>query len=149
MQVPCILLHNDPSPTYIVLFVNDNGTYSNIRVSKDVIFDESVVFDKYIDNSPTDEEFAALPHIIENMNNGPREIVNVRIRYTDKDGNVQEHVPEPSPVEILDSEPISKNISPPLELYDPDTCRDTHPETEESSIDPLPIVLTDTSEYEP
>ena len=50
-------------PTYIVLFVNDNGTYSNVRVSKDVIFDESVVFDKYIDNSPTDEEFAALPHI--------------------------------------------------------------------------------------
>ena len=47
-------------PTYIVLFVNDNGTYGNTCVSKDVIFDESVVFDKYIDNSPTDEEFAAL-----------------------------------------------------------------------------------------
>ena len=38
---------------------------------------------------------------------------------------VQEHVPEPSPVEILDSEPISRNISPPLELYDPDTYRIT------------------------
>ena len=25
----------------------------------------------------------------------------------------------------------------------------THPDTEDSSIDPLPIVLTDTSEYEP
>ena len=45
------------------------------------------------------------------MNNGPREKVNVRIRYTDKDGNVQKHVPEPSPVEILDGEPISRNIS--------------------------------------
>ena len=42
-----------------------------------------MVFDKYIDNSPTDEEFAALPHIIENMNNEPREKVNVRIRYTE------------------------------------------------------------------
>ena len=31
-----------------------------------------MVFDKYIDNSPTDEEFAALPHIIENMNKEPR-----------------------------------------------------------------------------
>ena len=70
-----------------------------------------MVFDKYLDNSPTDEEFAALPHIIENMNNEPREKVNVRIRYTDKDGNVQKHVPEPSPVEILDGEPISRNIS--------------------------------------
>ena len=27
-------------PTYIVLIVNDNGTYGNTRVSKDVIFDE-------------------------------------------------------------------------------------------------------------
>ena len=51
----------------------------------------------------------------------------IRIRYTDKDGNVQVHVPEPSPVEILVSEPISRNLSPPLELYDPDTYRDTHP----------------------
>ena len=27
-------------PTYMVLIVNDNGTYGNTRVSKDVIFDE-------------------------------------------------------------------------------------------------------------
>ena len=47
-------------PTYIVL---DNGTYGNTRISKDIIFDESVTFDKYIDNSPTDEEFAALPYV--------------------------------------------------------------------------------------
>ena len=55
-----------------------------------VIFDESVVFDKYIDNSPTDEDFAALPHIIENMNNGLHEKVKIRKKYTDKDSNVQE-----------------------------------------------------------
>ena len=53
-------------PTYIVLVVNDNGTYGSTTISKDIIFDESIVFDKYIDNSPTDEEFAALPVIIEN-----------------------------------------------------------------------------------
>ena len=74
-------------PTYMVLIVNDNGTYGNTRISKDVIFDLSVVFDKFIDNLPTDEEFAALPHIIENMNDGLHEKVKIRIRYMDKDGN--------------------------------------------------------------
>ena len=108
-----------------------------------------MVFDKYIDNSPTDVEFAPLPHIIENMDNGPHEKVKIRIRYADKDGNVQEHVPEPPPVEILDGEPISRNISPPLEIYDPKTYRDTHPDNKDSIVDPLPIVLTGTSEYEP
>ena len=66
--------------TYIVLIVNDNGTYGNTRISKDVIFDESAVFDKFIDNSRTDEEFAALWHIIENMNDGLHEKVKIRIR---------------------------------------------------------------------
>ena len=62
---------------YIVLIVNDNGTYGNTRISKDIIFDESVIlFDKYIDNSPTDEEFAALPHAIENINDGKHEKVD-------------------------------------------------------------------------
>ena len=46
-----------------------------------------MAFDKYIVNSPTDEEFAALPHIIENMNDGLHEKVKIRIRYMDKDGN--------------------------------------------------------------
>ena len=36
-------------------------------MSKDIIFDESCVFDKYIDNSPTDEEFAALHLAIEDI----------------------------------------------------------------------------------
>ena len=80
-------------PTYIVLIINDNGTYGNTRISKDIIFDESVIFDKYIDNSPTDEEFAALPQAIKNMNDVRHEKVNVRIRYTDKEGNEQEYVP--------------------------------------------------------
>ena len=60
-------------PTCIVLIVNDNGTYRNTRISKGIIFDETVIFDKHIDNSPTDEEFAALPHAIENLNVSARE----------------------------------------------------------------------------
>ena len=133
-------------PTNIVLIVNDNGTYSNTRISKDMIFDESVVFDKFIDNSPTDVEFAALPHIIENMNDGLQEKVKIRIRYTDQDGNEQEHVPESPPVEILDSEPIRRNISPHLEIYSPQDYKDMHPDNEDSIVDPLPTVLPDTSE---
>ena len=58
-------------PTYIVTPWFDNGTYGGCRISKDIIFDESCVFDKYIDNSPTDEEFAALPHRIENLHPEP------------------------------------------------------------------------------
>ena len=134
-------------PTNIVLIVNDNGTYSNTRISKDMIFEESVVFDKFIDNSPTDVEFAALPHIIENMNDGLQEKVKIRIRYTDQDGNEQEHVPESPPVEILDSEPIRRNISPHLEIYSPQDYKDMHPDNEDSIVDPLPTVLPDTSEY--
>ena len=106
--------------TYIVLIVNDNGTYGNTRISKDIIFDESVIFDKNIDNSPTDEEFASLPHAIKNMNDVRHEKVNVRIRYTDKDGNEQEHVPEPPPEELLDSVPIGRN----MKIYSPQDYKD-------------------------
>ena len=44
---------------------------------------------------------------------------NVYLGSRVQDGNVEEHVPEPPPVEILDIEPISRNISPTLEIYDP------------------------------
>ena len=48
------------APTYVVIIVHDNGSYGPQRVSIDIIFDESCVFDKYIDKSPSDAEFAAL-----------------------------------------------------------------------------------------
>ena len=108
-----------------------------------------MVFERFIDNSPTDEEFAALPNIIENMKDGLHEKVKIRIRYTDKDGNEQELVPESLFVEILDIEPIGRNISPPLEVHNPQEYKDKHPDNEENIVDPLPIVITDTSEYEP
>ena len=44
---------------------------------------------------------------------------NVYLGSRVQDGNVKEHVSEPPPVEILDIEPISRNISPTLEIYDP------------------------------
>ena len=36
--------------TSVVIILHDNNTYGGTRVSKDIIFDESCVFDKYIDN---------------------------------------------------------------------------------------------------
>ena len=32
-------------PTYVVLIIHDNNTYGGTRVSKDIIFDESCVFE--------------------------------------------------------------------------------------------------------
>ena len=119
-----------------------------MTISRNIIFDEIVILDKCIDNSPTDEGFAALPHAIENLNDGQHEKVNVRIRYRDKDGNEREHVPETQPIELLDSVPIGSNISPPSKIYSPQDYKDLHPGNEDNIVDPLPIVLTDTSEYE-
>ena len=48
-------------PVYVVVPVLDNNTYGNPRISKDVIFDESIIFSRDRDNSPSDEAFAALP----------------------------------------------------------------------------------------
>ena len=81
-------------PTCIVLIFNDNRTYGNTRISKDIIFDETVIFDKYIDNSPTDEEFAALRHIIENLNEVLHEKVKIRIRMAMSDNMFQSHHPQ-------------------------------------------------------
>ena len=54
-------------PPYVVVIVHDNNTYGGTRVSKNIIFDESYVFDKYIVNSPTVAEFAALNLPIEDI----------------------------------------------------------------------------------
>ena len=129
-------------PTYIVLVVNDNGTYGSTRISKDIIFDESIVFDKYIDNSPTDEEFAALPVIIENVHEEPHEKVKI-IWFGDTDRHEQVHTSDPEP------EPTGRHTSPPLEIYNAQDYQDAHPEDAEAIVEPFPLVLTDTSEYEP
>ena len=47
-------------PIYVIISVHDNGPYGTIRRSKDVIFDESCVYDPEVDNSRSDEAFAAI-----------------------------------------------------------------------------------------
>ena len=49
----------------------------------------------------------------------------------------------------VDCVPIVRNISPPLKIYGPQDYKDKHPDNEDNIVDPLQIVLTDTSEYEP
>ena len=70
------------------------------------------------------------------MNDVRHEKVNVRIRYTDKDGNERQHVPEPSPVELLNSVPTGRNISPPLEIHSPQDYKDLHPDNEDNIVNP-------------
>ena len=47
-------------PTYIVVPVSDTGLYGIVRTSKDIIFDESCVYDPLVDNSPSEAAFAEL-----------------------------------------------------------------------------------------
>ena len=47
-------------PIYNVIIINDNNTYGQTRTSKDVIFDESCIYDINNDNSPSDERFELL-----------------------------------------------------------------------------------------
>ena len=112
---------------------------------KDIIFDESVVFDKYIDNSPTDEEFAML--IIENVHKELHEKVKI-VWFGDKDRHEQVFMSDRRPDKILEPEPIGRHTSPPLEIYNAQEYQDAHPEDAEAIVEPLPLVLTDTSEYE-
>ena len=60
-------------PRYVVMPIDDKGHYGTPRISKDIIFDETCVFDLNIDNSPLDTEFADIPNIIENLVPGPVE----------------------------------------------------------------------------
>ena len=121
-------------PTYIELIVTDNGTYGNTHISKDVIFDESVVFSltTHIDNSHTNEEFVASADMIENINEGLHEQVK-KVRFADDNGHEQVHIPECT--EFLDIEPIRRNISPQLELYTSQDYKDTQPDDEERTLD--------------
>ena len=107
-----------------------------------------MVFDKYIDNSPTDEEFAALPVIIENVPKEPHEKVKI-IWFGDMDRHEQVRTSDPRPNEVLEPEPTGRHTSPPLEIYNAQNYQDTHPEDAEAIVESFPLVLTDTSEYEP
>ena len=96
-------------PTYVVIIVHDNGTYGLQRVSKDIIFDESCVFDKYIDNSPSDAEFAALALPIEDITPVPP-VPDIPVSFED--------------LPVLNVTPAVNSIAPPLRLYKPEVYRD-------------------------
>ena len=103
-------------------------------MSKDIIFDESCVFDKYIDNSPTDEDFAALHLPIEDIT--PRVLApNEPVSFMDT-----------PPIEDLahaEQGPPSIPISPPpLELYEPGEYLDLIADL------PAPLIVADPSEFQ-
>ena len=107
----CRFLAYSYVPTYMVIIVHDNNTYGGTRVFKDITFDESCVFDKYIDNSPTDAEFAALTLPIEDIT--PRVLApNEPVSFMDARPNGDLAHAEQTP-------PSIPNSPPPLELYEP------------------------------
>ena len=73
-------------------------------VSKDIIFDESCVFDEYIDNSPSNAEFAALALPIEDITPVPP-VPDIPVSF--------EYLP------VLNVPPPVIPIAPPLRLYEP------------------------------
>ena len=89
-------------PTYIATPWFDNGTYGGSRISKDILFDESCVFDKYIDNSPTDGEFAALPHIIENLHPEPVAVVK-KVKFEEYEQHNTNVLPTPAGLPVAES----------------------------------------------
>ena len=131
-------------PTYIVTPWFDNGTYGGSHISKDVIFDESCVFDKYIDNSPTDGEFAALPHRTENLHPEPVAVVK-NVKYAEYEQHNTDVLPTPAGLPVAES--IGVLPSPPLHVYDPQEYKDVQADKPDTPKDPFPLVVTDTSEY--
>ena len=79
------------------------------RISKDIIFDESCVFYKCIDNSPTDKEFTALPHRIENLHPEPVAVVK-KIKFAEYEQHNTDVLPTPAELPVLPS--------PSLHMYD-------------------------------
>ena len=108
-------------PTYIVPPWFDNGTHGGSCISKDIIFYESCVFDEYIDNSPTDKEFAALPHRIENLHPVPVVVVK-KVKFAENEQHNTDVLPTPAGLPIAES--IGVLPSPPLPMYDPQEYKD-------------------------
>ena len=98
-------------PTYVVIIVHDNNTYGRTRVSRDIIFDESCVFDKCIDNSPTDEDFAGL-HL-------PIEDITSRVLAPNEPVSFMDTPPIEDLAHAEQAPPIIPHNPPPLELHEP------------------------------
>ena len=122
----------------------DNGTYGGSRISKDIIFDESCVFDQYIDNSPTDEEFAALHHRIENLHPEPIAVVK-KAKFAEYEQHNTDVLPTRLPV--AESMGVLPSPPPPLHMYDPQEYKDLEADKPDTPKEPFPLVVSDTSEY--
>ena len=101
-------------------------------MSKDIIFDESCVFDKYIDNSPSDADFAALALLIEDITPAPP-VPDIPVSF--------EELP------VLNVPPPVIPIAPPLRLYEPEVYRDMVADLPDPEPQPSPLVVADPSEY--
>ena len=99
-------------PTYIVAPWFDNGTYGGSRISKDIIFDESCVFEQYINNSPTDEEFAALHHRIENLHPEPIAVVK-KAKFAEYEQHNTDVLPTPARLPVAESMGVLPSPLPP------------------------------------
>ena len=107
--------------------VHDNGTYGTIRRSKDVIFDESYIYDPEVDNSPSEEAFAA---IIE---------------------DVTEYAPDLTHLEPVSFLPTHDPISaapPVVERFDPSDYQEYAEYDIDPNSEPFPLIVADSDEYE-
>ena len=128
------------APTYVLIIDYGNDKYGGTRVSKDIIFDVSCVFDKYIDNSPTDAEFAAL--------NLPIKDITPRVLAPNE------------PVSFMDAPPIddlahaeqaphgTPNSPPLLELYKPGEYLDLIDDLPLQEKLPAPLIFANLSEFQ-
>ena len=99
-------------PTYVVVIVLDNGMCGRQRVSKEIIFDESCIYDKYIDNTPSDTEFAALALPIKDVTPVTPDppVPDIPVSFED--------------LPALNVPPPVIPIAPPLRLYEPEVYGD-------------------------
>ena len=92
--------------TNIVVYAYDNNTYGQTRTSKDVIFDESCIYDINNDNSPSDERFELL------FNKNDNKIILPENNITENINPIQEIIQLYDPLEYkvleLGESPIGK-----------------------------------------
>ena len=127
-------------PMYVVIIVHDNNTYGSTRVSKDIIFDEWCVFDKYIDISPTEEEFAAL-HL-------PIKDITPRVLAPNEPVSFMDTPPIEDLAHAEQASPTIPNSPPPLELYEPGEYLDLIADLPSQEILPAPLIVADPSEFQ-
>ena len=114
--------------------------YGGTCVSKDIIFDESCDYDKCIDNSPTDEEFAAL-HL-------PIEDITPRVLAPNEPVSFMDAPPIADLAHAEQAPPSIPNSPTPLELYEPGEYLDLIADLPSQEELPAPLIVADPSEFQ-